>query len=90
MTCIYCKLGASKSHVWDLLIGDHKVKFVFIGEQYCELFSRQSSYNSINSFYNVFLHQKSFRDSLTSPEFVLTDFGKMDRPGQLHLGYVVS
>ncbi|XP_068703332.1 ubiquitin-like modifier-activating enzyme 1 [Montipora foliosa] len=31
---------------------------------------------------------KSFRDSLTSPEFVLTDFGKMDRPGQLHLGYV--
>lgn len=31
---------------------------------------------------------KSFRESLTSPEFVMTDFGKMERPGQLHLGYV--
>lgn len=30
---------------------------------------------------------KSFRDSLTAPEFVLTDFGKMERPAQLHLGY---
>ena len=24
------------------------------------------------------------------PEFVLTDFAKMERPAQLHLGYVVS
>ncbi|XP_015770174.1 PREDICTED: LOW QUALITY PROTEIN: ubiquitin-like modifier-activating enzyme 1 [Acropora digitifera] len=31
---------------------------------------------------------KSFRESLTAPEFVMTDFGKMERPGQLHLGYV--
>ena len=25
-----------------------------------------------------------------APEFVLTDFAKMERPGQLHLGYIVS
>ncbi|RMX55708.1 hypothetical protein pdam_00019099 [Pocillopora damicornis] len=31
---------------------------------------------------------KSFRQSLMEPEFVLTDFAKMERPAQLHLGYV--
>ena len=37
-----------------------------------------------------FLKKKSFRQSLMEPEFVLTDFAKMERPAQLHLGYVVS
>ena len=37
-----------------------------------------------------FLNKKSFRQSLMEPEFVLTDFAKMERPAQLHLGYVVS
>ncbi|KAL1020527.1 hypothetical protein UPYG_G00001240 [Umbra pygmaea] len=30
---------------------------------------------------------KSFSASLADPEFVLTDFAKFDRPGQLHLGF---
>lgn len=30
---------------------------------------------------------KSFRKALMDPEFVLTDFAKFDRPGQLHLGF---
>ena len=38
----------------------------------------------------LFLKKKSFRQSLMEPEFVLTDFAKMERPAQLHLGYVVS
>ena len=38
----------------------------------------------------LFFKKKSFRQSLMEPEFVLTDFAKMERPAQLHLGYVVS
>uniref|UniRef100_A0A8C5HK87 E1 ubiquitin-activating enzyme n=1 Tax=Gouania willdenowi TaxID=441366 RepID=A0A8C5HK87_GOUWI len=31
--------------------------------------------------------QKSFSSSMAEPEFVMTDFAKFDRPGQLHLGF---
>ena len=41
-------------------------------------------------FFFLFFNKKSFRQSLMEPEFVLTDFAKMERPAQLHLGYVVS
>ena len=41
-------------------------------------------------FFLFFFNKKSFRQSLMEPEFVLTDFAKMERPAQLHLGYVVS
>ena len=34
-----------------------------------------------------FLMQKSISSSLAEPEFVLTDFAKFDRPGQLHVGF---
>ncbi|XP_071960518.1 ubiquitin-like modifier-activating enzyme 1 isoform X2 [Antedon mediterranea] len=30
---------------------------------------------------------KSIKQSLDEPEFLLTDFGKFDRPGQLHIGF---
>lgn len=30
---------------------------------------------------------KSFRESLADPEFLLTDFGKFDRPPQLHIAF---
>uniref|UniRef100_A0A8K9XDC1 E1 ubiquitin-activating enzyme n=1 Tax=Oncorhynchus mykiss TaxID=8022 RepID=A0A8K9XDC1_ONCMY len=30
---------------------------------------------------------KSFTTSMTEPEFVVTDFAKFERPGQLHLGF---
>ncbi|XP_077980547.1 ubiquitin-like modifier-activating enzyme 1 [Glandiceps talaboti] len=30
---------------------------------------------------------KSMRESLEEPEFVITDFAKFDRPGQLHIAY---
>ncbi|CEG71464.1 Putative Podospora anserina S mat genomic DNA chromosome 3, supercontig 2 (Fragment) [Rhizopus microsporus] len=30
---------------------------------------------------------KSFRESLTSPDFLISDFAKFDRPMQLHLGF---
>ncbi|XP_062871211.1 ubiquitin-like modifier-activating enzyme 1 [Trichomycterus rosablanca] len=30
---------------------------------------------------------KSFSSSMSEPEFLLTDFAKFDRPGQLHLGF---
>ncbi|XP_031421812.1 ubiquitin-like modifier-activating enzyme 1 isoform X2 [Clupea harengus] len=30
---------------------------------------------------------KSLSSSLTEPEFILTDFAKFDRPGQLHVGF---
>jgi len=30
---------------------------------------------------------KSIKSSLEAPEFVITDFGKFDRPGQLHIAY---
>uniref|UniRef100_A0A8C5NCS9 E1 ubiquitin-activating enzyme n=1 Tax=Gouania willdenowi TaxID=441366 RepID=A0A8C5NCS9_GOUWI len=30
---------------------------------------------------------KSFSSSMAEPEFVMTDFAKFDRPGQLHLGF---
>ena len=32
-------------------------------------------------------HQKSFEESLKEPEFVVTDFGKFDRPAQLHVAF---
>ena len=44
----------------------------------------------LNKTLLFFLKKKSFRQSLMEPEFVLTDFAKMERPAQLHLGYVVS
>ena len=31
--------------------------------------------------------QKSFSDSLANPEFVMSDFAKFDRPGQLHIAF---
>ncbi|KAL1477057.1 hypothetical protein MTO96_036062 [Rhipicephalus appendiculatus] len=31
--------------------------------------------------------QKTFRESMTEPDFVMSDFAKMDRPPQLHLGF---
>ncbi|KAH3819410.1 ubiquitin-like modifier-activating enzyme 1 isoform X2 [Dreissena polymorpha] len=30
---------------------------------------------------------KSIKEALNAPEFVLTDFGKFDRPGQLHIAF---
>ncbi|XP_013787170.1 ubiquitin-like modifier-activating enzyme 1 [Limulus polyphemus] len=30
---------------------------------------------------------KSLRDSMGSPEFLISDFAKFDRPGQLHIGF---
>lgn len=33
------------------------------------------------------LHFKSLKDSLSSPEYLITDFAKFDHPSQLHLGY---
>lgn len=37
----------------------------------------------------VFYHclQKSLSSSMSEPEFMMTDFAKFDRPGQLHLGF---
>lgn len=35
----------------------------------------------------VFPVQKSISSSMAEPEFVLTDFAKFDRPGQLHVGF---
>jgi len=31
---------------------------------------------------------KSFKDSLIDPEFLISDFGKFDRPSQLHLAFI--
>lgn len=31
--------------------------------------------------------QKSLSSSMSEPEFMMTDFAKFDRPGQLHLGF---
>ena len=31
--------------------------------------------------------QKSLSDSLANPEFVISDFAKFDRPGQLHMAF---
>ena len=31
--------------------------------------------------------QKSIKKSLDEPEFLVTDFAKFDRPGQLHIAY---
>ena len=31
--------------------------------------------------------QKSFSTSLTEPDFIISDFAKFDRPGQLHLAF---
>lgn len=33
------------------------------------------------------LNFKSLEDSLKNPEFIITDFGKMDYPQQLHIGF---
>lgn len=38
----------------------------------------------------ILFPQKSFKQSLMEPEFVLTDFAKMERPSQLLLAFVVS
>lgn len=36
----------------------------------------------------MFLHQqKSFKTSLESPEIMIADYAKFDRPGQLHIAY---
>ena len=34
--------------------------------------------------------QKSLQQSMDEPEFQLTDFGKMQRPAQLHIAFQVS
>lgn len=34
-----------------------------------------------------FFDQKSLSSSMAEPEFLLTDFAKFDRPGQLHMGF---
>ncbi|KAJ1918876.1 E1 ubiquitin-activating protein [Mycoemilia scoparia] len=34
----------------------------------------------------VTLNFKSFREAITSPEFLVTDFAKFDRPAQIHVG----
>lgn len=34
-----------------------------------------------------FFPQKSYEESLEAPEFVFSDFAKMERPAQLHLAY---
>lgn len=34
-----------------------------------------------------FFAQKSLSSSMAEPEFMLTDFAKFDRPGQLHVGF---
>lgn len=34
-----------------------------------------------------FSAQKSLSSSMAEPEFMLTDFAKFDRPGQLHVGF---
>ncbi len=31
--------------------------------------------------------QKSLRESIAEPEFVITDFAKFDRPGPVHIGW---
>lgn len=31
--------------------------------------------------------QKTYSSSMSEPEFLLTDFAKFDRPGQLHVGF---
>lgn len=35
----------------------------------------------------IFLFQKSIKEALNTPEFVMTDFAKFDRPGQLHIAF---
>lgn len=34
-----------------------------------------------------FAPQKTLPESLADPEFVITDFAKFERPGQLHIGF---
>lgn len=34
-----------------------------------------------------FFNQKSLSSSMAEPEFMVTDFAKFDRPGQLHMGF---
>lgn len=34
------------------------------------------------------LNFKSFKDSLAEPEYLISDFGKFDRPSQLHLAFI--
>lgn len=36
---------------------------------------------------NAFIMQKSLSSSMAEPDFLMTDFAKFDRPGQLHLGF---
>jgi len=35
----------------------------------------------------VYPVQKSFSSSMAEPDFVMTDFAKFDRPGQLHVAF---
>ena len=39
------------------------------------------------SFCLLISFHKSFSDSLANPEFVMSDFAKFDRPGQLHIAF---
>ena len=41
----------------------------------------------MKTFVNLNNAQKSLRESLTSPEFFITDFAKFDRPPTLHAGF---
>jgi len=36
------------------------------------------------------LPQKPLAEAALAPEVVFTDFAKMDRPGQLHVGFLVG
>ena len=36
---------------------------------------------------NILYFQKSLRESIETPDIVITDFAKFDRPGQLHIAY---
>ena len=45
-------------------------------------------YHSTSPTFSVtFLSQKSIKESIEAPEFVMTDFAKFDRPGQLHIAF---
>ncbi len=38
----------------------------------------------------VFPLQKSIKQSLDEPEFLVSDFAKFERPAQLHIGFQVT
>ena len=35
----------------------------------------------------IFFFQKSYREALDAPEFIMTDFAKFETPGQMHVAF---